>query len=202
MSDDRVQQEKELREHQSKLSMEQQMSQLAGQMAAEESQHTIQNPEFLKQLQEPDADTAVWDWLEDEMGPALSGSHIIGQRGDHYEEQQELLNRSLVERIIAERSPGRLLRDKPRLLAIAQGVEELKGHDPDPNDHPAYRAPLTSRKKARLRQLHEIITQRQSLSIGGEGLAAVANATVENRTVSNEEREENGAAGRLSRLYK
>lgn len=193
--------QKELQGNRSALQVSESMDRLAAEMAAEQSQHTIQNPEFLKQLQDPDADTDLWDWVESEVGPPLSGAHILGQRDDHYAEQQELLNRNLVERLIAERTPGRLLRDKPRLLALAQGVSGWR-IDEGPQSDPRYRAPLTSRKKRVLRQVHEIITQRQSLSINSEGLSAVADATVENKSISSEEASESGVANRLGGLYR
>lgn len=201
MSTDPVESQKDVQSHQKDLRVEQSMEQLGAEMAAEAQQHTIQNPEFLKQLQEPDADTDLWDWVEAELGPSLSGSHILGQRGDHYEEQQELLNRNLVERLIAERSPGRLLKQNPRLLALAEGVDGWREGE-GPASNPAFREALTSRKKRVLRQVHEIITQRQSLSIDGEGLSAVADATVENKSIQNEQESQSGAASKVSGVFR
>jgi len=198
---DEVEQRKELQEKQHDLAVDEAMTRMAGQMAAEKSQHTVQNPEFLRQLQDPDADTAVWDWVEAEVGPSLSGAHILGNRGDHYEEQQELLNRNLVERLIAEGSRGRLLQQNPRLDALAQGVAGTQEY-PDPTENPQYREALTSAERRVLRQVHEIITNRQSLSINSEGLSAVADATVENKSIQSEEEQQRGVGNRLRSVYK
>jgi len=198
---DQINAQKQLNEQTHKQKLEEQSQRMAASMAAEKQQETIQNPEFLKQLQDPDANTDLWDWVEDEIGPPLSGAHILGNRDDHYEEQQELLNRNLVERLIAERTPGRLLRENPRMLALAQGIQGTPQY-PDPTNNPRYRAPLTSRKKRVLRQAAEIITQRQSLSIDAEGLNAASTATVENRTVTNEEQEASGATSKLKGVFK
>jgi len=198
---EQVNAQKQLNEQQHRQQLEEQSQRIAASMAAEKQKETVQNPEFLKQLQDPDADTDLWDWVEDEIGPPLSGAHILGNRSDHYEEQQELLNRNLVERLITERTPGRLLREKPHLLALAQGIQGTSEY-PEPTEHPEFRAPLTSRKKRVIRQVAEIITQRQTLSIEGEGLTAASTATVENRTVTNEEQDATGATSRLKGVFK
>lgn len=164
----------------------------ATQMAATQASHYIQNPEFLKQLQDPDVDTDLYDWLEDELAALLSGAHILGQRGEHYEDERSLLNRNVVERLIAERTPGRLLAENPRMYALAQGIQGTAQY-PDPTTNPKYREPLTSRKRRVIRDVAEVLTTRQSLSIGGAGVDAVATATIENRSLSNEEAEATGA---------
>lgn len=173
----------------------------ATQIAAEEAQHRVKNPEFLKQLQDPDVDSDLWNWVEDELGPPLSGAHILGNRSEHFEEQQSLLNRNKAQRMVAERSPGRLLREHPRLLALAQGIRGTKQH-PDPTKHPEFRDPLTPRKERVIRDAAEVMTNRQTLSIDGAGLDATANATVENRTVTNEERDEGGLKSRAKEVFR
>lgn len=195
MSDQRQQ----LRE-QNELYKDRQSHQVAAQMAAEDKRH-LKNPEFLKQLQDPDVDTDLWDWIEDEMGPTLSGAHILGNRSEHYEEQQELLNRNKVERTIAEREPGRLLKENPLLNALAQGIRGTKEW-PDPTQNPAYREPLTSRKQRVIRDTGEVMTNRETLSIDARGLDAVATATVENRTVSNEEKQKQGIRGKVGEVFR
>lgn len=186
---------------QHEMKMEETGHRAATQMAAEEARHRVKNPEFLKQLQDPDADTDLWNWLEDEYGPTMSGSHILGHRSEHYEEQQDLLNRNKAERMVAERSPGRLLRENPRMLALAQGIQGTDNH-PDPTTNPAFREPLTSRKKRVIRDAAEVMTTRQTLSIGGRGVDAVSAATVENRTVTNEEQDSKGIRGRAKEVFR
>lgn len=188
-------------DQQQQNSIEQQSHATAVKAAAQKEEKHLHNPEFLGQLQDPDADTELWDWVEDELGPLLSGAHILGQRGDHYEEQQELLNRNVVQRLVAERTPGRLLKENPRMLAQAQGFSGGR-ENPDPTQHKEFREPLTSRKKRVLRDTAEIITNRQSLSIGGRGVDAVSTATVENRTVTNEREESSATTERLKGVFK
>jgi len=187
-------------EQQHRNALEQSSHSAAVRAAAEKEQKYLQNPEFLGQLQDPDADSDVFDWVEDELGPELSGAHILGQRGDHYEEQQELLNRNVVNRLSAERNPGRLLKNNPMMLAQAQGAEATEQY-PDPTEHPKYREPLTSRKKRVTKSAAEIITNRQTLSIGGRGVDAVSTATVENRTVTDEREEKTKATDRIKGVF-
>lgn len=173
----------------------------ATQVAAKNEEQYLKNPEFLKQLQDPDVDTDLFDWVQDEFGPVFSGAHILGNRSEHYEHQQELLNRNKVERMVAERSPGRLLRDNPKMNALAQGIQGTPQY-PDPTQNPAYRGPLTSRKERVIRDAGEVMTNRETLSIDARGLDAVATATVENRTVSNEEKKTGGIRGKVSEVFR
>lgn len=175
--------------------------QAATQVAAHNEEEYLKNPEFLKQLQDPDVDTDLFDWVQDEFGPVFSGAHILGNRSEHYEHQQELLNRNKVERMVAERSPGRLLRDNPKMNALSQGIRGTPQY-PDPTQNPAYRAPLTSRKERVIRDAGEVMTNRETLSIDARGLDAVATATVENRTVSNEEQKTGGIRGKVSEVFR
>lgn len=195
------QEQKEALTEQHNLQIEQDSHRAAVKGVAQEQQKFHKNPEFLKQLQDPDVDSELWDWLEDEIGPPLSGSHILGQRDESYEEQQSLLNRNKVQRMVAERTPGRLLKENPRMLAQAQGVSASEQH-PDPTQHPEFREPLTSRKERVLRDAAEVITTRQTMSIGGRGVDAVSTATVENRTVTNEQKEASGVTSRAKEVFK
>jgi len=186
---------------QKQSSIEQQSQAAAVKAQMQQEQRNIKNPEFLKQLQEADLDSDVWDWLEAEIGPALSGSHILGNRDEDFELQQHMLNQNKAERWVAEGNPGRLLKENEAMLAQAQGVtgwEEGSGPEADPQ----YRAPHTRSEKRVLRAAAEVITTRQTLSIGGRGVDAVSTATVENRTVSNEEKEASGIKERAARVFR
>jgi hypothetical protein len=195
------QDQQELLNQKHDFKMQQTGARAASSVAAKEEQKRLKNPEFLSELQEEDVDTEVFDWVSDEYGPVFSGSHIIGNRGEHFEEQQELLNRNKAERHVAERTPGRLLRENPRLLALAQGLRGTEQH-PDPTDRPEYRGPMRSRKKRVVRDAAEVATNRQSLSIDGRGLDAVSNVTVENRSVSQEEQSSDGVASRAKEVFR
>lgn len=188
-------------EQQHELKMERTGTQAAASAAVQKQAKKLENPEFLGQLQDEDVDTEVFDWVADEAGPVFSGSHILGHRSEHYEEQQDLLNRNKGERLVAERSPGRLLRENPRMLALAMGLQGTEQY-PDPTDRPEFRAAMTSRKKRVARDAMEVATNRQSLSIGGRGIDAVSNVTVENRSMAREEKSEDSVAGRVKEVFR
>jgi hypothetical protein len=140
------------------------------------------NPGFLAEIQDPKVDTERFEWIQDELGPVLSGAHLIGQRQEYYEQQQELLNQAKSEQIIAENNPGDLLQRHPNVLAVMQGVEGT-------ND-PEFRGGVDQPKRRALRHAMEVATTRQALSVGGEGIKAFTTATTETRQVTNEQEEE------------
>lgn len=198
------QSQRQAQQTQHEMRMEQDSHRAAAQIAAEKEAQKVQNPDFLEGLQDPDVDTDLWNWVEDELGPTLSGAHILGHRSEHFEDQQSLLNRNKVERMVAERSPGRLYRqskDGELMLALAQGIQGT-ARNPDPTQNPRFRDPLTPRKERVIRDAAEVMTTRQTLSIGGRGVDAVSTATVENRTVTNEKAEESGVTGRVKKVFR
>jgi len=188
-------------EQQHELKMERVGAKAAANAAMQKQQKKLENPEFLGQLQNADVDTEVFDWVADEAGPVFSGAHILGHRSEHYEEQQDLLNRNKGERLVAEQTPGRLLRENPRLLALAMGLQGTEQY-PDPTDQPEFRAAMSSPDKRVMRDAMEVATNRQSLSIGGRGVDAVSNVTVENRSMAREETSEDSVAGRVKEVFR
>lgn len=196
-----IDQRKDLTEHQTEQSKQQQEHQAAVSMAAEQTRRTVKNPEFLSQLQEADLDTGLFRWVEDEIGILASGSNMKGVRGENYAEQQDLLVKNAIERVIAERSPGRLLRENPRMNAIAQGITCTERH-PDPANHPKYEEPWDSDKRRAARHAKDAVVNHQSLSIEGRGIDAVANATVERRSVDQSETEASGITGRVKGVFR
>jgi len=167
---------KDEREHMNRRE-EQQLAasaqQTAMQAAARTQEKTLQNEYFLNELRDADIDSELYDWLEDEYPTLFSGAHAVGNRGDTWDREADLLNFSKRERLKAERTPGRLLKDRPRLLAIAQGYDS-------PND-PEFREPLTPRKERAIYGAAEISSDLMSLAKNRAGLDATTTATTENR---------------------
>lgn len=147
-----------------------------------------QNPDFLRTIQNPDVDSDVFDWVSDEMGPELSGAHILGERPRSYADVADLLSQNAAERVISEATPGRFLREDDELLAIAQGV-----NGPDAS---GFREPVDSRERRVIRGAHDVAAQRKTMSIGGAGRDTVG--TVQTETTTNSEEEAKGAAQGIS----
>lgn len=137
------------------------------------------NPSFLERIQDPDVDSEIHDWLVAEFPALFSGAHIVGQRQDHYEEQQEFLNRAKAERFITENDPGSLLQRHPS-VAMSMDGETPESH------HDAHAHALTTDERAVVRNGMEVATTRQSLAVGARGLRSVTTATSETRTVRQE----------------
>jgi hypothetical protein len=147
-----------------------------------------QNPDFLRTIQNPDVDTDVYDWVRDELGPALSGSHILGERPRSYADVADLLEQNAAERVITEGNPGRFLREDPELLAIAQRVNGV--------DDPEFREPVGSRERRVIRGAHDVAAQRKTMSIGGAGRDTVGTVQTEQKT--NRDEETKGTAESIS----
>jgi hypothetical protein len=165
-------------------------------------QETTQNPDFLEKLGDADVDNSdVHDWITDELGPALSEALIKGNMDEDFPRRAELLNQNAADRFIAERTPGRCLRQHEKLNALAQGITGTRQY-PDPTDHPDYRAPLTPAKKRVVRAAFENRALLQSLSAEGEGVKAVSTATTENRTVGQETADQKSIRERAAGVFK
>lgn len=166
----------------------------ASQSAQRQLQEILQNPEFLQQLQDPDVDSDVHDWIEDELGPVLSGAHIIANEEEQHRHRARWLNQNKAERMLAEREPGRLLKEHPHLLRISQGV-----HQRDDKD---MREPFLSDEKRAARDAHDVATALMSLGVDATGLESVTTATTEARTVQNTQEEEGGIRKRVRGAFR
>ena len=164
----------------------------AMQQAARMQEQTLQNGYFLNELRDSDLDSELYDWLEEEFPTLFSGAHAVTNRGDTWDEEADLLVYNKRERLKAERSPGRLLQDRPRLLAIAQGADS-------PQD-PQYREPLTPRKERAIYGAAEVSADLMALSKNRAGLDATTTATTENR-VKRESAEESSAKKLSEKIY-
>lgn len=164
--------------------------------AVEQATERAKNPDFTDTFTEADLDTPVYDWLEDELGPASSKVHALAYRGEEHPEVRRLLNRNFIERIIAQRSPARQLRQHPLLNYIAQGKPGTLHEGQTPGEMPEYRAPINDRKKEALRQAAEALTAHQSRAAEGRGIDAVAKVQTESKTI--QEDSTKGVAGSVS----
>ena len=100
------------------------------QTAARSQEHKIENQQFLNELRKSDIDSDVFGSLEQQYPSWFSGAHAVTNRSDSWDTESDLLMMNKRERAYCERNPGRLLRDRPMLLAIAQGRHEAPRAEP------------------------------------------------------------------------
>jgi hypothetical protein len=173
------------REKAEERQQERQMEQSAFSAAASQSQRTqevTENANFLRELRRAGVGSEKYHWLRNELGPALADSHVIGNRGEDYEQESKWGNIGKSMQHIAERSPGRHCRDE-RALAIAQGTHKRTDVSVD--------MPYTEDEKRVLREGYDAATNYQSLSVEGRGGEMVGETTV---TARREVREEDKSA--------
>jgi hypothetical protein len=171
------QERKEQLEAQKEQAEHQAATQAATSMAAEKVQKRLQNPDFLDQLQDPDVDTEQYQFVENLMGPRLSGQHILGNLSEEHEERNRWALEAAQERLITEGNPGRLC--KGSLRKIAAGV-----HRREDRDH--VQSELTTDERRVIRDAHDVAERMTSLSIDGKGIDALTTAT----TVTKSEKQE------------
>lgn len=168
--------------------------QSAAVQSAIRDESTAKNPEFLDKFAGIELDHGgIYTWLEDEFGPEVARVHALGNRSEDYAFEQRLLNRNTAERMIAERTPGRQLRQHPKLHYLAQGCRGIERRE-EPADDPDYREPLSEEKRRILRAAVEAITAHQSRSQEHMGADAVSKVQTESRTVQDDRSEETGAS--------
>lgn len=186
-------------EQQTELTARKSSQKVAAEIARGSVQKRHENPEFLDKIRDADYPDAVFPDLEDELGPALSGAHAVANREPGHAHKREWLNYNAAERQITEHQPGRLLKDDPELLAVAQGVRTAdgRGFDPEAVD-PAINKP---KRKRALRDAYDIVTAIQSLGEGAKGLTSLTEATAVSKVEKNEQESKKGVKGRLSSLY-
>jgi len=167
------------------------------------------NPGFFRETSQLDADTELFDWLENELGAKGSRAHVLGNRPEEFAEQQMLLNQNQSERMIAEREPGRLQKKNPVVYAVSQGIDPLDANDYetlraiDWLDHPDAVVPIKlDRTRRQYRDLAELLTTRESLAIDGEFVDALTTATTETRHQDQVEDEASGTTRRLRSVFK
>ena len=187
-------------EEQTRQGITQSASAAATQATMAKQRERIQNPNYMAAVEDPDVESAAFDWLEEEFPTWFSGAHTRGFRSQYYEEFAELGNRNRAARLKTERSPGRLVAHDEYLLAVEQGI----GRDPQQKhlpDQAAFRRPMRSVDARLVDGAAEVSTNQKSLSVGGRGIDASSTATTENRVVTNDQEESKSTKERLASLY-
>lgn len=167
-------------------------------MASEQSQRlaeeVLRNPRFLSEYTDPDADSDLHNWIEDELGPEFSRAHVFGYRDASYERQVKWLSLNAAERFLTERSPGRVLKKNPAVLRVMQGA----AYDPESGEtnRERFRPPIHQDQRRVARGGYDVAANRKSLSIEGKGTDATTTATAEHRTVHNKDEEEQKSRAR------
>jgi hypothetical protein len=202
---------KEQMDRQEQQQMRVQASSEAMRAAAEQKQRTVHNEEFLNELRKADIDSDVFDYVEDEHPTWFSGAHAVGNRHEDFALEADLRMRNTRERAVTENRPGRLLRDRPFLLASMQGAEspQLDAYDqpeiPKGRDYwnkrivsaEKTREPVTSEEQSRIFGGAEVAADLWSLAADARGLESVS--TVKTETTTRKEESEEGAASRVGR---
>jgi hypothetical protein len=164
----------------------------AGMRTASRSQeHKIENQQFLNELRKPDLDSDVFGSIKQQYPSWFSGAHSVTNRADSWDTESDLLMQNKRERAYAERNPGRLLRDRPMLLAIAQGRTDHGQPQPLP--------PMTSRERRAVYGSAEVAADLMTLSKDGAGLEATTTATTETRVTR--ESEDKSTASKVGKVF-
>lgn len=134
----------------------------ASAMAARQDEQVYKNHKFLGELR----DSGLSDDLVHDLGPILSGAHVTAYHNpETHEPRITWLNENEAERGIIRASPGRLLKENPTMLSVAQGVHRR----PDK----AAIQPMTQDERAEHRQALKAATSLQTLGLDGKGLETV-----------------------------
>ena len=159
-------------EEQNDERLHQSSQQMAQQAAMSKQAEKLQNPRFLDALRDADIDSELVDWLEDEYPDWFSGAHAISNRGELWDQIADLQMFNKRERRLAERDPGRLLKDKPFLLAAAQGADSPPADAYERADIPGGPQFWTERVAATQIARMTMNSDEQSAMFGGAEVAA------------------------------
>lgn len=183
--------QRELMEHKQRLREQGQMDVAAEktsqQVAAEKVSEVHKNPEFVDKLQDLGITSETFDWIEEEYGVELAGAHIFGNRNSGYTESVELLSRNTSSMLVAEATPGRLLRENPLMRVVALGLHHRVERKEDPLEE--LQPPATPKEKRGIRAASDLETNLKSMAEEGEGLDAVSTVTTERKQQTDDESE-------------
>jgi hypothetical protein len=173
-------------------------SQTASAMSQQRVKSRIQNPEFADKIRDADLDDdGPYSWLREDMGPVTSGAYATANLPGDFFEQIYFLNRNLRERHVTESNPGYLLKEHPKLLAIAQGDVEPAGMQHVDEK----KKPLASDERRVLREGYSAVTALQSLGIEKAGLEGLTTATAEHRTVTDERQNKSATREKVEAFF-
>lgn len=193
--------DKEVRQHQDLKDTERardRAASTASQMSQQSVQKRIQNPEFADKIRDSDLpEDGAYDWLKEFMGPTTSGAYATANLPEDFFEQIYFLNRNTRERHLVEAEPGFLLKEHPKLLAIAQGDIEPKGMQHVDKK----KKPMQSDERRVLREGYDVATALQSLGIERAGLEGLTTATAEHRTVTDERQNKSATREKVEAFF-
>ena len=181
--------------------------------AAKQKQHTVHNEEFLNELRKADLDSERLQWVQEEYPEWFSGAHAVTNRGDEWDLEADLIMQNKRERAVAQERPGRLLRDRPFMLAAMRGddtppadaydKEGIPGTSEDWTQFVARSEtdpfqPITSEERRAIYGAAEVAADLMTLSRNAAGLDSVS--TVKTETNVRREEEEESTASRVGRV--
>jgi len=185
------------------------------QAATEHQQRTVHNEDFLNELRKADLTPEDGEFdadLEQEFSHWFSGAKAVTNRGDEWDLEADLIMQNKRERAVAERRPGRLLRDRPFMLAAMRGDEsppadayQMEGIPGDAQTWAEKTArkdttpqPVTSAQQSRIYGAAEVAADLMTLSRNAAGLESVS--TVKTETNVRREEEDESTASRVGRV--
>ena len=175
--------------------------------AAEHKERTIHNEKFLNELRKADLDSKDLQWLKDEHPDWFSGAKAVTNRGDEWDLEADLIMQNKRERAVAEGRPGRLLRNRPFLMATMRGDDTPQLDAYDRSDIPgsledyqevvarqeSTQPPVSSKEFSQLYGAAEVAADLMTLSRNGAGLESVSTVKTETN-VHREEKDESTAS--------
>jgi hypothetical protein len=189
-------------------------------VAADQKERTVHNENFLNELRRTDDVDGDDSALEDEFADWFAGVKAVTNRGDQWDQMADLIMMNKRERALAERRPGRLLRDRPFLRATMQGADspQLDAYNqpgiPGSQQYwlnvisqrlesPAHNftvasQPASSEEQSKIYGAAEVAADQMALSRNGAGLESVS--TVKTETNVRRQEEEDTTAKRLGKV--
>jgi hypothetical protein len=205
-------QEREYMDAQEDQQMRASAQQVAMQAAAEQKQRTVHNEDFLHELRKAGMDSETFNWLEEEYPTWFADAHAVANRGEGWDTEADLKMMNKRERAVAESRPGRLLRDRPFLLASMRNDESppldayLQSDIPGSADYwqdvtlrkDTTQKPMSSEQMSRVYGAAEVAADQMTLAREGVGLESVS--TVKTETTTRRQEEKDSTASRLGKV--